>query len=278
VPRLVEPSALAAVMGGNRKKFFPDGFKEGERACMPVEFSVAAYRLGHSMIRGAYQWNRVFSSTGLAGFVPTLNLFFEFSKGADVSDMQGSPTVPSDWIVDWRRMYDFSEQTGGVRHPQLNFTRLIDTKLVNGLQTLSEFANAEQAHLKSLASRNLLRGRLVGLPTGQDVADELDVPGLTPTEVASGPEASVVLAQGFDKKTPLWFYILKEAEVKHGGERLGPVGSFIVAETFHGLIEASDHSILKEKSWKPTLPAHDANRFTMIDLLKFVDDINPLGD
>ncbi len=30
---------------------------------MPVEFSVAAFRLGHSMIRPAYNWNQIFSGT-----------------------------------------------------------------------------------------------------------------------------------------------------------------------------------------------------------------------
>ena len=89
-------------------------------------------------------------------------------------DLGGEPTLPSDWIADWRRMYDFSE-TGGTAHPQLNFTRQIDTKLANALQNLPEFANAEQEHLKFLAVRNLLRGRLVGLPTGQDVAAKLGV-------------------------------------------------------------------------------------------------------
>lgn len=278
VPRIVEASALQAVRGGKRKKFVPDGVPRCKRPCMPIEFSVAAYRLGHSMIRGAYQWNRVFNSNGKFQGVPTLDLFFLFAKGADVSDLGGSPSLPSDWIVDWRRMYDFSEQAGGARHPQLNFARLIDTKLVKGLQTLPEFANAPAEHLKSLAARNLLRGRLVGLPTGQDVADELGLPVLSPAEIATGNETAVVVERGFHDKTPLWYYILKEAEVKQAGERLGPVGSFLVAETFHGLIEASDHSIVKEKGWKPALPAQDPQRFTMLDLLKFVGDINPLGD
>lgn len=276
VPRLVDPTVLNDVFTNGRKVYFPEGAPTGSYLCMPIEFSVAAYRMGHSLIRNAYQWNRVFSSDGLAGFRPGLNLFFEFSKVS--GDLQGEPTLPSDWIADWRRMYDFSEQPGGVRHSQLNFTRQIDTKLADGLQNLPEFAKVEQEHLKFLAVRNLLRGRLVGLPTGQDVAEELGVPALTPVEVASGPHSALVLAQGFDTKTPLWFYILKEAEVKQGGLRLGDVGSRLIAETFHGLVEGSEHSILKEYGWSPTLPAQDPDCFTMNDLLLFVDDVNPLGD
>ena len=132
--------------------------------------------------------------------------------------------------------------------------------------------------MKSLAVRNLLRGRLVELPTGQEVATRLGVPVLTPTEVASGPHAAIILAQGFDTKSPLWFYILKEAEVKQGGLRLGDVGSRLVVETSHGLVEGSDYSILKSKNWKPALPAQHADHFTMNDLLIFVNDLNPLGD
>jgi hypothetical protein len=275
VPRLVDPAVLTDIREHGRRFYFPNGAPTGARLCMPVEFSVAAYRLGHSLIRSSYQWNKVFNSTGVAGFTPDLTLFFEFSKVS--GNLGGEPTLPSDWIVDWRRMYDFAE-TGGASHPQLNLAREIDTRLANGLQNLPEFATAEQEHLKFLAARNLLRGRLVGLPTGQDVAGAIGVAPLTAAEVASGPHAALIQAQGFDTTTPLWFYILKEAEVKHGGQRLGDVGSRLVAETFHGLVEGSDHSILGEPDWKPTLPAQHADRFTMNDLLLFVDDVNPIGD
>jgi hypothetical protein len=276
VPRLTSHTVAADVMKKGRKVYAPKGPEPGTRLCMPVEFSVAAYRTGHSMIRNAYQWNRVFSSTGPFGRAPGLNLFFVFSRVS--GDLGGSPTLPSDWIADWRRMYDFSEQGGDTRHPQLNFTRQIDTRLANGLMMLPEFANADQPHLKTLAVRNLLRGRLVGLPTGQDVAKKLGVTVLKPEEVASGPLGAVVTAQGFDTKTPLWFYILKEAEVQQGGQSLGEVGGRLVAETFHGLVQGSDHSILKQANWKPTLPAKNPDKFTMNDLLLFVNEVNPLGD
>ncbi len=275
VPRLVDPAVYSDVMKYGRKYFYPEGYLSRKNLCMPVEFSVAAYRLGHSLVRSAYQWNRVFSSTGLAGFIPALNLFFEFSKVS--GDLGGEPTLPSDWIADFQRLYDFSE-SGGVRHPQLNLTRQIDTALAGGLQTLPEFASAPEPHLRSLAARNLLRGRLLGLPTGQDVAAKLGVPALTAAEIATGPHAAILLSSGFDTQTPLWFYILKEAEVRQAGQRLGGVGSRLVVETFHGLVEGSEHSILKQAGWKPSLPATQADHFTMNDLLLFVDDLNPLGD
>lgn len=275
VPRLVDRSVFDDVLA-NGRKFFRPGEQAGDRPAMPVEFSVAAYRLGHSMVRSSYEWNRVFSSTGSFKAAPSLNLFFVFSRAS--GDLGGEPTLPTDWIVDWRRMFDFSEQPGGTRHPQLSFARRIDTRLASDLKNLPAFANEQQPHLRSLASRNLLRGRLVGLPSGQAVAAALGVPALTPAEVASGTHASLITATGFDTATPLWFYILKEAEVRHGGAHLGAVGSRLVVETFHALIEGSTHSILKEADWKPTLPGAAGSHYTLNELLLFVNDINPLGD
>ena len=45
------------------------------------------------------------------------------------------------------------------------------------------------------------------------------------------------------ERTPLWFYILAEAE-KGGGNRLGEVGSFLVASTFVGVLLADPDSAL----------------------------------
>jgi len=283
VRRLADPAVFDDVLAKGRKAYSTKGASKAT-LCMPVEFSVAAYRLGHSLIRNRYQWNRVFSTGGVAAgavaLPPALSLFFLFSEVSGIPPFGpgDNATLPSDWIVDWRRMYDFSEQPGGSRHPQLNFARLIDTNLARDLQTLPEFALAEQEHLKSLAVRNLLRGRLLGLPTGQDVAAKLGVTALTPAEVASGNHSTKIMAHGFDQKTPLWFYILKEAEVSQQGKHLGAVGSRLVVETFHGLVEGSDYSILKQAGWKPTLPAAQVTHFTMNDLLLFVNDINPIGD
>src|SRR5262249_559867 len=109
VSRLADEAVFADILAKGRRTYPPKQQTPGKHPVMPVEFSVAAYRLGHSLIRPAYQWNLVFSSTGRLGFVPELNLFFEFSRGAASSDLGGSDTVPTDWVVDWRRMFDFGE-------------------------------------------------------------------------------------------------------------------------------------------------------------------------
>jgi hypothetical protein len=102
---------------------------------------------------------------------------------------------------------------------------------------------------------------------------------LKPTEIADGsPDGVVAKKPGLHEKTPLWYYVLKEAQVKKGGKRLGPVGGTIVAEVFVGLVAGDNQSYLSQPNWKPSLPSKTAGTFTMADLLTFVDDLNPIGD
>lgn len=143
------------------------------------------------------------------------------------------------------------------------------------LHTLPGEMGEKQANL---AFRNLRRGVILGLPSGQSVAKAMGVAPLTPAEIATGPDGAAAEAHGLHKKTPLWYYILKEAEVRHGGQRLGPVGSTIVAETFLGLVHGDPDSFLWQRDdWKPELPRANADTFTMVDLLNFVGDLNPIG-
>ena len=101
---------------------------------------------------------------------------------------------------------------------------------------------------------------------------------LTEDEIASGPDGAVAKTHGLHQKTPLWYYILKEAQVRRNGEALGPVGSRIVAEVFVGLVHGDNQSYLwlKGKDWKPELPSKVPGTFTMTDLLQFVGDISPI--
>ena len=97
---------------------------------MPIEFSVAAFRLGHSMIRADYSWNKVFPGA-------TLSQLFEFSH---LSGGLPGP-IPSIWIADFRRLYNFGQLSPAppaLVVPAAIFNRAmrIDTKLVNPLRTL----------------------------------------------------------------------------------------------------------------------------------------------
>ena len=129
--------------------------------------------------------------------------------------------------------------------------------------------------------RNLLRGYLLRLPTGQAVARALqqrlsgvrDIPVLGPNRIrrgaASEEQVGVLEDAGFLDRTPLWYYILAEAAVLGNGRRLGPVGGTIVAEVLVGLVRRSQSSILRAENWEPTLPSADEGTFTLADLLRF---------
>ncbi|NQZ64011.1 heme peroxidase family protein [Crocosphaera watsonii] len=272
LPRVLDQDVLQDVLDNGRKFYTNE-----EKDCMPIEFSVAAYRMGHSMIRPTYEWNRIFNTDGLFR-IANFTQIFEFSggsgsRGEGDSPFEGFPTLPSNWIVDWRRLFDFSE-VGGEKHEQLNFARKLDAKMALDLKKLPEFEQMAQtvpAPLLSLATRNLLRGRLVSLPSGQEVAAAVGETALTPTEILSNvPEdqAEILRKHDFDKVTPLWYYILRESMVQANGNHLGKVGSRIVAETFVGLIENSSINVISEQ---PDL------RFSMPEMLmESPENINPL--
>jgi hypothetical protein len=274
LPRVMQQDILQDVLE-NGRKFYTD--TEKHKDCMPVEFSVAAYRMGHSMVRPSYEWNRIFNTNGPAG-IATFKDLFEFSggsgsRGSNDRPFRGEPTLPSNWIVDWRLMYEIPLEDGTF-HSQRNRTRKLDERMALDLKTLPEFQQQSPQPPEafwSLATRNLLRGRMLFLPTGQEAAAALGVTALTPEEILLGvpPDQANQLTQlGFTKTTPLWYYILREAMLHNDGNKLGVVGSRILAETFVGLIQNSGINVLEES---PGLT------FSMPDLLQEVDEINPLG-
>ena len=78
---------------------------------------------------------------------------------------------------------------------------------------------------------------------------------------------------GWEGETPLWYYVLKEAEVRSGGQHLGPVGGRIVAEVLLGLLDADPGSYRSaDPGWHPTVPSAEPGRFTMADLLVFATE------
>ena len=260
LPRLVDPSAIRAAQEERRL------FKFGGRPFMPLEFSVAAYRLGHSMIREQYNFNRVFADRAVepnALTSATLGLLFRFTGGG------GNAPIPSNWIVDWRRFFELDDRS------LLNFARKLDTKLVPQLHELP--GAHPRPELRSLAVRNLVRGSRLGLPAAQAVAEEIGIDPLPPDQIASGDDGPVLRQHGFHEQTPLWYYVLKEAELEGQGTRLGPLGSQLVAETFVGLIEGSSDSILEERDWRPIVQPAGGGDFLMADLLRYVNEVNPIG-
>ena len=200
-------------------------------------------------------------------FPADLGLLFTFTAlSGELGDFD---TLPENWIIEWERFVDTG--TGAA-----NKARKFDTKLAGGLFHLQTVKGQEEtpADAARLAVRNLLRGYGLRMPTGQAVANHLGLTPLTATQLkaaaASTTQAGVLQNTGFLTRTPLWYYLLAEAK-HHGGQRLGPVGSTIVAEVLIGLVRRSDDSILRTPGWTPTLPAATPGRFELADLLRFAN-------
>jgi len=290
LPRICAPAVVDDVFANGRKAF-EVGTPPTDVPTMPIEFSVAAFRLGHGMIRRGYNWNRRFDDG-------SGELFFLFDFSATSGELGGFKRLPSNWIADFRRLYDFREAgRADLAVPESKFNRAmrIDTTLVNPLRNLPAGSFGGPAvdfddPRANLAFRNLTRSKMVKLATGQKMAAFLksrgvNVRALTRNQVVRGDGGAdlggLTTAQrdGVARNTPLWFYILREAELNDG--RLRGVGARIVAETFHRAMEGSEHSIVRDPAWRPTL-GPDATTFRMVDLLLFAFEgkkalLAPLG-
>jgi nucleoid-associated protein YgaU len=218
-------------------------------------------------VRAAYDFNLNFNLR--PGGVPApLELLFTFT--ALSGDLGDFPTLPENWIIEWQNIIG-GANVMHARRLDTNIATTGDQALFN-LQTLTGQTETPPDAAR-LPVRNLLRGYRLRLPTGQAVAALLGLPVLTKDEViaAAGSPAQVTALQagGFESRTPLWFYILAEANHFHNGQRLGPVGSTLVAEVLVGLVRRSDDSILRVPAWTPQLPAAKAGTFELADLLRF---------
>jgi Animal haem peroxidase len=280
LPKICEPSVVNDVFKNGRKAF-EVGAVPTSTPTMPLEFSIAAFRLGHAMIRAGYSWNKNFPDA-------TLGQLFEFSGGS--GDLGGGTRLPSIWVADWRRLFNFG--TAGrndlkVPAGQFNQAMRIDTKLVNPLRALNL---PDPQPRKNLAFRNLTRANMVKLATGQQMAAFLrgkgvNVKTLTRAQIRDGSGGADL--DGLTKaqrdalltNTPLWFYVLREAEFNGG--RLAGVGARIVAETFHRAMQGSRFSIVRDPAFRPSLGPNNTT-FRMVDLLLFAFEgkknlLNPIG-
>lgn len=226
---------------------------------LPVEFSVAAYRLPHSTMRESYTLNNGKKNVPL----------FQPQNVSTPDDLRGFQPVPTTKIIEWCHFLEFK----GKPAPQM--MRKIDRFLT---QPVIELPNqiappvptpgtnvpmppadyAPNYIGRSLAFRNLLRGYRLGLPSGQSVARRIGAKDILPGD------------------TPLWYYMLEEADKQQGGNRLGEVGARITAETFIGLLAADPSSYYSTyPGWRPDLetalqiPAEDPKNFQLRDIIKF---------
>lgn len=290
LPRLVDKDLVKTL---TRK---PDRlkFKGKSRLFIPLEFSAAAFRFGHSMVRQKYDfWNREHKDVHLS------ELFINTKRSGSLGGLE---RLDSTWVIDWKRFYDFTPFAKDYPRPyepfpydakkSFNKAGRIDTIFDLHLDTIEGFNhNGLPLEQRSITVRNLLRGLALGLPWGEDVADALGEKRLERDGLKEFRHAALLDAKPFEGKTPLWFYILKEARVNGKGSKLGRVGGHIVAETLIGLIRHSSYSILRRRralepewelsDWRPAYGRPSAGpdrvKFEMPDLLHAADVVDPLG-
>jgi Animal haem peroxidase len=291
LPRIARKAVVDNVFTGGRKAF-EAGAAPTDVPTMPIEFSIAGFRLGHAMVRANYNWNKIFDNGG-----GTLDLLFTFS--ATGGNLGSDTRLASIWIADFRRLYDFGEANKpNLTVPASKFNRAmrIDTRIVDPLQHLPPQtvglpnSTGFNDRRRNLAFRNLTRAKMVKLATGQQMQRFLKnkgvtIPRLTKQQIRDGNNGAdlsgltAAQREAVLKNTPLWFYVLREAELNGG--KLSGVGARIVAETFHRAIEGSTHSIVRDTSFAPSL-GPNSSTFRMVDLLLFAFEgkkalLNPNG-
>lgn len=271
---------------------------------MPVEFSVAAYRLGHSMIRPGYRLNDD-DSTLLPIFPIPPNTIDGIPAGI-LNGLTGFQAMAKNRGIDWGRFIDlagdvraYGDDPDNVNPPnaamkkRLQFAYRLDTSVVTPLSVLPSSVASDPP--PSLPQRNLLRGFELGLPTGQSVARAMGVTPLKDEEIIIGkavdaPSGDDVLGKlsdlpqlsAFLGKCPLWTYILAEAgntrtavsipvqpAMKISTPQLGPVGGRIVAEVFLGMLFGDNDSFLSaDPAWVPTIGKAGKN-FALRDIVAY---------
>jgi hypothetical protein len=234
LPSLIGAQLTAELLDGGPQLYRSDG-----DPYIPFEFADAAYRYGHAQIRARYQVN--------AGFGP-LPVF---------PDLMGFGPVAPERTVDWTLQVDVAGHAAAQR------AKRIDSRLPPALIALpTQISGSEPGtDYASLANRDLQRGQAVGLASGEAIARQLGVPPLTAAQLG-------LAEHGWTGETPLWLYILKEAELLHAGEQLGPVGGRLVGEVLVGIIDSDPESFRSvHPEWQPTLPGRQAGSFGLADIL-----------
>ncbi len=274
LPKICMPSVVDGVKaaGAPLYKAFRDRVASAAPELpLPLEFSVSAFRFGHSMVRAEYDHNRNFGRPAAGGNRRASFMeLFSFTGGDNLGQTAIGATfdkLPSNWPIEWDR-FALDAPTEADR-----VARKIDTKLAPPLEDMFKESSAQNELgriLRHLAERNLRRSHRLNVPSGQaavaainafdqtesstveasvhqvaysgNLAVKYEPPagnaGIAPLPMdvlADGPTGAALGDGGMLENTPLWFYILKEAEVTEG-DTLGPLGSRIVAETLVGLV------------------------------------------
>lgn len=185
----------------------------------PIEFSVAAYRFGHSQVRRAYVINEQ------SGKVQVFSL--------TAPDLRGGSPLPANRVIHWGEFFSdipLVDTDGNI----INISRRVDTLISSSLFVLP-IPGAEASGSNVLAFRNMSRSGFYNMPSGQAVAKYLGLPVIFPVSLNTGP--------AFTGGTPLWYYILAESEITQNGERVGAVGSAIITAGFKAALANGEKAV-----------------------------------
>jgi hypothetical protein len=283
LPRVCQPDVLAWVLaqlqlsGHGAMKYKPaaDGTLQ-----MPHEFAIA-FRFGHSMLRTAYNLNG-------AGPIQLFNNRDLTRKG----DLRGGRPLTRDHVIDWDFFYPQNEFDAPL-------SLKIDSKVTSVVFDLPESAIPDSIKTTgNLPFRNLTRSREIDIACGEDLANFFGITDpsklLTRYQVEPNDQAHYLFEADVDIytatggkppagdpltgvkdtsfKTPLWYYVLKEGEIFERGERLGPLGSRIVAEVIlGGIFYGKDTSF--DYNWNSQITGN--NIVKLRDLIDFVNETPP---
>lgn len=259
--RICDKDVFDFALDRAKKGKFPLVYKVDEHGNlpMPVEFSVAAYRFGHTTVRSTYAANSLNTEVDL----------FDQRFGTE-----GFSFVPPELVVDWRFLLSVDKCVPPV------MTKAFDLKFPEELICLPDPIVGRKAsdNERSLAFRNLLRGNTLSLPSGQDVATALKAAGYPISLAFSKLKLNEVIPNGPETAdmvdhTPLFFYLLREAEILGKGNNMGPAASAIILEVLLGSIVHCGTGYLSDKSWKPLscIKGRGNAKFDLADVVRFVE-------
>ncbi len=246
LPLIVQAATLRDMEHQGLRLYERAGRRADGPLALPLEFTLAAFRFGHSMVRPDYFLNPT------VGVVNAAALITMTKRGGGIE-----ARLPANFVVWWPRFFGGGNAT-------VNRGESIDTFIASALYDLPLLPPAPPGPMiPSLPEMTLRRGSRVRLPSGQEFARRFGYPELAPESIAPGPEEEDFFRRsGFRERTPLWYYLLREAAVEgvyeeeNGGghlvQKLGTIGGRIVAETIYQLLDADRDSILHVgKSWRP---------------------------